>query len=176
MTFYCQIALCETGVEDFRNSKHVAMFFKCDNSPGLCEDGELGSGDNAAPLSEEMLTSTEIRSLSSLNVNHQLPELYIQLMDFSEPSSPDLLLKNYWQNGKEIEERGFLFGGKLGGSPVWIGVEHFPLCKCGESLLFLGQLEENEIGTPGMNFGGGGRAYFFFCAACASVLWMWDCH
>ena len=168
MQFIAEVPLHLTDLTVFSYSTEWLLLFQCQNNPGLCEEWDAKSGGNAALLSSSttpLLVPAEGEVSSPASTPFDAVEYDERLT--AETGNDD----NYWAS--LIAHPGHYFG-KLGGTPVWLQQDETPACSCGAKMTFVIQIEEPAGG--GMNFGGGGSAYGFVCAACkAQARFLWQC-
>lgn len=116
--------------------------FQCQNQPGLCEEWDPKLGGNAALLAEAASAA---------------------------PLEPPKVKKTKGANPIVLDALALVAAkgesqGTLGGKPEWIQADETPKCRCGKKMVLAAQVD--EFAHPMFNFGGGGRAYAFACAAC----------
>lgn len=166
MQFLAQLPLNLKPLSFLQDKNQSLLLFQCQADPGMCDEWDPDSGGNAAllvPMEPSIfLTPPEGETL--------LPgESFIEFRDFDDSLGREAEDDFYI---KALREPGSLVLGKVGGNPLWIQSDETPLCSCGESMLFVAQIEDR--GGGGINFGDAGTGYAFVCRSCvgsAKFLW-----
>ncbi len=145
----------------------LLSIFMCQNDPGLCDEWDAGSGGNrafvfkgeVAPVGVPEGGETQLGEVSAVKM------VDVSASDYNEARE---------RFGKEsgVGMRAVL--GQLGGEPGWLQGEETPDCgTCGQPMKLGAQLEEGRNYETSANFGGG-SAYAFHCATCATAAFLWQ--
>ena len=145
----------------------TVLLFQCQNRPGMCDEWAPDSGGNAALL-VSLSGSGRLEAPPGRTLLKSSTSLMFE--EYDEAETDDAAEA---QCTKSLAARFDQVIGKARGKPLWLQGDETPLCRCGQKMTFLAQLEER--GGGGMNFGGG-RAYAFVCSRCrASAKFLWQC-
>jgi hypothetical protein len=149
----------------------IVLLFMCQNNPGLCDEWDANSGGNKALV-------VQVSSLHPLSPpqNGDLLRSTSYGADVVAFDAPDYdAARVSWAEQTGRPARHVL--GQISGSPLWLQGDETPTCDCCQKpMQFIAQLEQGPDWKTEMNFGGGGVAYAFVCAAGrSSAKFLWQC-
>jgi hypothetical protein len=133
----------------------------------LCDEWDADAGGNAALLVDVSQLQRLKLPLGPTLLEGVSPVGFREYDDSRQEETPDDAYCEALQEDSQVL-------GKVGGRPVWIQSDESPLCKCGEPMVFVAQLECH--GGGGINFGDVGSGYAFVCSTCTySAKFLWQC-
>jgi len=149
----------------------IVLLFMCQNEPGLCEEWDADAGGNTALV----MQASSLRSVSPSQDGDTLRPCRYGA-DIVDVDAPDYeAAREIWakQAGRPIRH----VLGQAAGSPSWLQGDETPTCECcREPMQLVAQLEQGPDWETEMNFGGGGVAYAFACAAGKpTAKFLWQC-
>ncbi len=127
--FVGQVDLEETKIPGICERQQLLLIFFCDHDPGMCDAHDPYAGGNAALL------------VSKQN-----------LIPFEPPCDPeDFLLDETLFDLEECDDSSDAYNrafnedrvvcGKVGGEPFWTDYDRTPVCRCGNKMTFVVQIE-----------------------------------
>jgi uncharacterized protein YwqG len=167
MQFLAQLPLSHCGVERLVTRGQRLLLFQCQNQPGLCEEWDADSGGNAALLMDASGSRRLEVPPGPTLLDAESPVGFQEYDDSRQEESLD----DEYCRALDADPR---VVGKVGGRPVWIQGDETPSCECGETMVFVAQLECHGGGD--INFGDAGAGYAFVCPRCShSAKFLWQC-
>lgn len=164
MQFLARFYLPEI-VPDF-GLDQTLLLFQCANEPGMCNEWDPNAGGNKALLIGADATSVPMQVPGGPTLLTREHRLELEAWTPMKEDSLDAFLSETAGRSSVI--------GKAGGHPSWLQQDETPICKCGNRMQFVAQIDSSA--DREINFGDGGIGYAFACRLCPSeARFLWQC-